>query len=59
LNNADFFSPRPDAPWIKDEPNEFEDLKEKDIAKIREELADKALIAAVKTVAELSRAQDL
>jgi hypothetical protein len=44
---------------MKDEPNEFEDLKEKDIAKIREELADKALIAAVKTVAELSRAQDL
>ena len=49
-------TPRPDAPWIRDEPDEFEDLQEGDIAKKKEEIADRALISAVKTVAELSRA---
>ena len=52
-------TPRPDAPWMKDEPEEFEDLQESDIAKLKEEIADRSLISAVKTVAELSRAQDL
>jgi len=55
----DFKSPRPDAPWMKEEPEDFEDLKEGDLNKMREEIADKALISAVKTVAELCRAQDL
>lgn len=49
-------TPRPDAPWMRDEPDEFEDLQESDIAKKKEEIADRALISAVKTVAELSRA---
>lgn len=49
-------APRPDAPWAKEEPEEFEDLQESDIAKKTEEIADRALISAVKTVAELSRA---
>jgi hypothetical protein len=26
---------RPDAPWIKDEPDEFEDLMESDVETIR------------------------
>jgi len=55
----DFKTPRPYAPWIKEEQEDFEDLKEEDIPKISEEIADKALISAVKTVAELGRAQDL
>ena len=41
---------------MKDEYDEFEDLKEIDIPDKREEIADKALISAVKTVAELQRA---
>ena len=55
----DFKAPRPYAPWIKEEPEDFEDLKEEEITKISTETADKALISAVKTVAELGRAQDL
>ena len=51
--------PRPDAPWAKDEIEDFEELMEADIPGIRENLSDKALISAVKAVAELSRAQDL
>jgi len=50
---------KPYAPWIKDEPDEFEDLKLNDLQKEREEIADKALISTVKTVAELLREQDL
>lgn len=56
---TDIKSPRPDAPWQKEEIDEFEDIKESDLQKLREEIADKALISAVKSVAELSRAQDL
>jgi hypothetical protein len=52
-------TPRPDAPWIKDEVDEFEDLREGDLEKFREETADKALISVVKTIAEISRAADL
>ena len=52
----DFKAPRPYAPWMKEEPEDFEDLKEEDINKMSEEIADKALISAVKTVAELGRA---
>jgi len=52
----DFKSPRPDAPWMKEEIEDFEDLKETDIPSICEEIADKTLISAIKTVAELSRA---
>lgn len=52
----EFKTPRPDAPWAKDEVDEFEDLQESDIPLIKEKLADQALISAVKTVAELSRA---
>lgn len=59
INQVEGKAPRPDAPWAKEEPEEFEDLQEGDIAKKTEELADRALISAVKTVAELSRAQDL
>ena len=55
----DFKTPRIYAPWMKEEPEDFEDLKEEEIPKISEEIADKALISAVKTVAELGRAQDL
>jgi class 3 adenylate cyclase len=50
---------KPYAPWIKDEPEDFEDLKLSDLLKRREEIADKALISTVKTVAELMREQDL
>jgi hypothetical protein len=52
---------KPYAPWIKenDEIEEFEDLREADFTKYREEIADKALISAVKTIAELQREQDL
>jgi len=46
-------SPRQDAPWLKDEVDEFEDLKEGDVDKTREHIADKAFIHAVKTIAEL------
>lgn len=56
LSLAEAKTPRPDAPWMKDEPEEFEDLQEGDIPKKKEEIADRALISAVKTVAELSRA---
>lgn len=49
----------PDAPWMKDEQDEFEDLKDLDVDEMREQIADKALISAVKAVSELSRAQDL
>lgn len=59
IGSGDFKIPRPDAPWAKDEPDEFEDIQESDIAGIKEKLSDQALISAVKTVAELSRAQDL
>lgn len=54
-------SPRADAsaPWMKDEVDEFEDLQDKDIDKFREDKADKALIHAVKTIAELTRDQTL
>lgn len=55
----DFKTIRPDAPWIKDEIDEFEDFSEQDVETMRTQIADKALISAVKTVAELSRAQDL
>lgn len=44
---------RPDAPWLKDEIDEFEDLKDGELDKVRRDMADKALIHAVKTVAEL------
>jgi predicted aldo/keto reductase-like oxidoreductase len=52
-------SPRAYAPWMKDEADEFEDLLDKDIDKYREDLADKSLIHAVKTIAELTRDQVL
>lgn len=52
-------TPRPDAPWIKDEVDDFEDLREGDLNKYLEETADKALISVVKTVAEIARAADL
>jgi hypothetical protein len=55
----EFKTIRPDAPWMKDEIDEFEDLMESDVEAMRTQIADKALISAVKTVAELSRAQDL
>lgn len=48
-------SPLPYAPWIKNEIDEFEDLTEAEIPKKRQELADKALIAAVKTITEIER----
>ena len=44
---------------MKDDQDDFEDLKETDVARLRTEIADKALISAVKTVAELGRAVDL
>lgn len=47
--------PRPDAPWIKNEVDEYEDLTEAEIPNKRTELADKALISAVKTIAEIER----
>ena len=50
---------KPDAPWMKEEIDEFEDLRENDLQKTREQISDKALISAVKTVAELFREQDL
>jgi hypothetical protein len=52
-------SPLPHAPWIKNEVDEFEDLVEADIPKKRSELADKALISAVKTIAEIERDQGI
>lgn len=52
-------APRPDAPWMKDEYDEFENLQEGELATWREETADKALISVVKTVAEIQRAEDL
>ena len=52
-------SARPDAPWAKDELDEFEDIRETEVPKLRTEISDKALISAVKAIAELSRAQDL
>ena len=48
-------SPRADAPWLKDEVDDFEDLLDKDMDKYREDCADKSLIHAVKTIAELTR----
>jgi hypothetical protein len=45
----------PYAPWKKEEEDEFEDLVEADIPKKRTELADKALISAVKTIIEIER----
>lgn len=50
---------RPDAPWIKDEPEDFPELTEADLELMTEEIADKAMISAVKTITELSRNQDL
>jgi hypothetical protein len=47
---------RPDAPWLKDEIDEFEDLKEGELESFRQQISDKALISAVKASAELSRA---
>ena len=44
---------------MKDEVDEFEDLADKDIDKYREDMADKSLIHAVKTIAELTRDQVL
>ena len=44
---------RPDAPWMKEEYDEFENLQEGDLEKWRQETADKALISVVKTVAEI------
>jgi hypothetical protein len=52
----EFKTVRPDAPWMRDEIDEFEDLMESDVESMRTQIADKALISAVKTVAELSRA---
>jgi class 3 adenylate cyclase len=46
---------KPFAPWSKDEPDDFEDIKYDQLDKMREEIADKALISSVKTVAELMR----
>lgn len=46
---------KPYAPWIKDEPEDFEDLRANELQKTKEEIADKALISTVKTVAELFR----
>lgn len=48
-------TPNGDNQW-KEDYDEFEDLKEGDIQRVREELSDMALISAVKTVTELSRA---
>ena len=45
----------PYAPWKKEEPDEFEDLPESDIPKKRTQLADQALISAVKTIIEIER----
>jgi hypothetical protein len=50
---------RPDAPWLKEDIDEFEDLIEADVPKKREEIADKVLISAVKICCELQRASDL
>ena len=55
----DIRTPRQYAPWMKEEQDDFDDLKEGDVARLRTEIADKALISAVKTVAELGRAVDL
>jgi len=60
--NADTKSQWPElayAPWWKEDIDEYEDCTEEEIKKVREEIADKALISAVKTVAELGRAPDL
>lgn len=48
-------SPRADvsAPWIKDEVDEFEDVQ--DFDNYVQDKADKVLIHAVKTLAELTR----
>lgn len=46
---------RPYAPWIKDEFDEFEDLTDAEVPKKKQELADKALISTVKTIAEIER----
>ena len=51
--------PNPYAPWIKEEVDEFADLTDADIPKKRTELADKALISAVKTIAEIERDKGL
>ena len=40
---------------MKDDIDEFEDLQDKDIDKYREDMADKSLIHAVKTITELTR----
>lgn len=53
---------KPYAPWSKDDEDDFKDVKELTIMnyeKIREQIADKALISSVKTIAELMREQDL
>ena len=44
---------------MKDEYDEFENLQEGQLLPTREEIADKALISVVKTVAEIQRAEDL
>ena len=44
---------------MKDEIEDFDELKEADLGPMRETIADKVLISAVKTLAELFREQDL
>lgn len=44
---------------MKEEADDFEELKEGDLAKYIEETADKALISVVKTIGEIGRAADL
>jgi hypothetical protein len=44
---------------MKDEPDEFEDLREENVDAYRSDKADKALIHAVKSCAEITRDQVL
>ena len=44
---------------MKDEIDDFDESKEADLGPMRETIADKVLISAVKTLAELFREQDL
>jgi class 3 adenylate cyclase len=55
MNFSMIKSPRADAsaPWMKDEVDEFEDVTDLDV--YCSDKADKALIHAVKTLAELTR----
>ena len=47
------------APWMKEEIEDFEEIRDADLQPMREMIADKVLISAVKTLAELFREQDL